>query len=142
MKKVKIKEIVSYNGHSVRNNGAITLNFKAMYSELTKTIELLQLLNNDVTLSTKNERIGVFRVKDVVIGGDGESKLKFDSMVDYVETDIVNKLVSVDGEFCMYMESVVDMEDGKEEIEEEETDEQEEGEADEEEDWDDEDWDE
>lgn len=120
MKKVKIEEFVSYNGHNVKANGTVTLNFKAMYSELVKTINVLQLLNNDVTVSTKDARLGSFRVKDVVIDGDGESKIKFDSMTDFVEMDEINKLVSVEGEFKIVMTANIEEEDSDQESDEEE----------------------
>lgn len=141
MKKVHIEEMVSYNGHNVKANGTVTLNFKAMYSELVKTIQVLQLLNNDVVVSTKDSKLGSFRVKDVVVDGDGESKLKFDSMTDYVEMDRINSLVSVDGEFKISMDASVDVEDEEESEEVEEEQEETSDDDWDEEDGDDEDWD-
>ena len=72
---VKIKEIVKYNGHSVKANGSFDLNFKAMYSELTNSMQVLQLLNNDVTIvakpaGSKAIKLGVFRVKNVKFSED------------------------------------------------------------------------
>lgn len=133
-KKVKIEEFVSYNGHNVKANGTVTLNFKAMYSELVKTINVLQLLNNDVRVSIKDTRLGSFRVKDVVVDGDGESKIKFDSMTDFVEMDEINKLVSAEGEFKISMEADIELEDDEENEAEEEI-------ADENDEEDDEGWD-
>jgi hypothetical protein len=132
MKDIKIKEFVAYNGSATKANGVVTLNLKAMYSELTNTIKVLQLLNNDVKITVNDEKVlGVFRVKDVVIDGDGQSKLKFESMSEAVEMSVMNSLVNIDGEFSILMQSKVDLEDAEDEDEEaEET-------SDDDEDWDD-----
>ena len=140
MKKITIKEFVKYNGHNVKSNTTVSLNFKAMYSELTKTIQVLQLLNNDVKIEADGKPLGVFRVKNVSVSDDGESTLKFESMADAVEMDNLNSLVTAENEIKITMESVVDLEDGNEEIEEDEA-EPEEVEEETDEDWDDEDWD-
>lgn len=136
MKKISIKEFVKYNGHNVKSNTTVSLNFKAMYSELTKTIQVLQLLNNDVKITADNKPLGVFRVKNVSVSDDGESTLKFESMAEAVEMDNLNSLITAENEVSIVMESVVDLEDGNEEIEEEET-ESAESDTDEDDDWDD-----
>ena len=139
MKKIVIKQFVRYNGHNVKSNTTVSLNFKAMYSELTKTIQILQLLNNDVKIEADGKPLGVFRVKNVSVSDDGESTLKFESMADAVEMDNLNSLVTAENEVKITMESVVDLEDGNEEVEEEVESEEVEEETDE--DWDEEDWD-
>lgn len=135
-KNIKIEEFVAYNGSSTKANGVITLNLKAMYSELTKTIQVLQLLNNDVSIVVNDKtKLGLFRVKDVVVDGDGQSKLKFESLAEAVEMNNINSLVGIEGEFKITMESKVELEDeSEEEAESEESDEEDD------EDWDDEDW--
>jgi len=137
MKNIKIEEFVSYNGHAVKSNATVNLNLKAKYSEIVKTINLLQLLNNDVTVTVnKDTKLGVFRVANVVVDGDGESKIKLESMNDFVEMDAVNSLVSIDGEFKILFEANVDFEDAEEETQEEADEENDDSE------WDDEEWDE
>ena len=145
MKKISIKEFVRYNGHNVKSNTTVSLNFKAMYSELTKTIQVLQLLNNDVKITAGDKPLGTFRVKNVSVSDDGESTLKFESMADAVEMDNLNSLINLENEVAIVMESVVDLEDGNEEVEEDDNDEVEEleeieDETEDDEDWDDEDW--
>lgn len=140
MKKVKIREVVSYNGHNVKSNGVVNLNLKAMYSELVNTIQVLQLLNNDVKISViegKSENsLGMFRVKNVSISDDGESVLKFETLAEAAEMDKINSLVGKETEFTINMFAEV-------EVEEESDDEEEEDETSDE-DWDDvlgeEDW--
>lgn len=112
---IKIVEMVKYNGHSIKNSGAIDLSFKAMYSELTKSIQALQLLNNDVTLAVKkaNEKpfkVGIFRIKNVIIDGDGESTLKFVSITDAVELNQLNDIISSD-EYQIAMKANIEKED-------------------------------
>lgn len=114
MEKIKIKEMVSYNGHQVKANGIVNLSFKAMYSELTNSIKLLQLLNNDVKITCKIGKepvsLGMFRIKSVIISDDGTSTLKFDSATDYVEINNLNTII-VSDEFRVLFEADVDLEE-------------------------------
>ena len=50
---VKVKEIVKYGGHNLSANGSVNLTLRASYSELTSTIQLMQMLNNDVNIKAK-----------------------------------------------------------------------------------------
>lgn len=99
---IKVKEVVKYNGHSLSANGSVNLAFKAMYGELTNTIKTMQMLNNDVTIKAKvgnkTLKLGMFRIKDIRIGGDGESTIKFNGLNDYVEMDNLNELPLRDSE--------------------------------------------
>lgn len=112
MKKIKIKEVVGYNGHNVKANGIVLLNLKAMYSELVNTIQVLQLLNNDVKITVvegKNESsLGMFRVKNVNVSDDGESVLKFETLAEAAEMDVINSLVGKETEFTIKMFAEVD----------------------------------
>lgn len=93
---VKVKQLVEYNGHGLRANGSVDLNLKVKYSGLVNTIQLMQLLNNDITIkarvSNKVTRLGIFRIKNILIDGDGESKIKFVGLSDYIEMDELNNL--------------------------------------------------
>lgn len=95
---IKVKQVVKYDGHNIMANGSVNLGFKASYSELTKTIELQQLLNNDVEIKCKLPAekgiviLGRFRIKKTEIDGDGESKIKLNGLKDYIETDNLNML--------------------------------------------------
>lgn len=126
MQKVKIREVVAYNGHNVKANGIVTLNLKAMYSELVNTMKVLQLLNNDVKISVvegKSESsIGMFRVKNVNISDDGESVLKFETLAEAAEMDKINSLVGKETEFTINMFAEVDMEDSDESDEDDDED--------------------
>ena len=97
MTNIKVKEVVVYGGHSMSANGSVNLTLKAQYSELPNSIRMMQLLNNDVDIKAKAPgskamRLGVFRVKQIVVDGDGESVLKFNGLSDCIEMDNLNVL--------------------------------------------------
>lgn len=99
--KVKIKAIAEYNGHSVRTNKNVDISFKFSYDEITNYIRLIQCLNNDVTIFVKvgdgkADNVGVFRIKDIHVDHDGEGRARFNSMTDYVNTEIINSLVGTE----------------------------------------------
>lgn len=45
---VKVKEVVKYGGHNLSANGSVNLTMNASYSELVNSIQVSQMLNNDV----------------------------------------------------------------------------------------------
>lgn len=116
---IKVKEVVKYNGHSITANGSVNFNLKARYSELTNTIMLMQMLNNDVNIKAKLPggkpmKLGMFKVKQVVIEGDGESQLKFNGLNDYIEMDNLNILPTNNDEtkeFVVMMEAEIEDEE-------------------------------
>ena len=119
---VKIKEVVKYGGHSLSANGAVNFTLKAGYSELPKTIQVMQMLNNDVSIKAKIPgkqviNLGSFRVKQIIVDGDGESVLKFNGLNDYIEMDNLNTLPMNDSEvkeFAVMLEAEIENENGEE----------------------------
>lgn len=98
---VKVQVICRYNGHSVKSNGNIDLSLKTEYGELANSIQLTQMLNNDINLIVKPAekkaiKIGIFRLKQLRIDHDGVAVIGLNSITDYVEVDNVNTLVSED----------------------------------------------
>ena len=122
---IKVKEVVRYDGHSLSANGSVNFNLKAAYSELTNTINLMQMLNNDVNIKAKVPggkpmKLGSFMVKQIVIDGDGESKIKFNGLNDYIEMDNLNLLplnTDENKEFVVLMEAEIE-EEGENDVEE------------------------
>lgn len=120
---VKVKEVVEYKGHSLSANGSVNFTLKAQYSELTKTIQLMQMLNNDVSIKAKIPggspmKLGFFRVKQIVIDGDGESTIKFNGLNDYIEMDNLNLLplnTDENKQFVVLMETEIEEEENGEE---------------------------
>ena len=69
----------------------------------------------------KPMKLGSFRVKQIVIDGDGESTIKFNGLNDYIEMDNLNVLPQNDSdtkEFVVLMEADIEeegeLEDGEE----------------------------
>ena len=122
---IKVKEVVKYGGHSLSANGSVNFTLKASYSEITNSIKLLQMLNNDVNIkakipSGKPMKLGMFRIKQVIFDGDGESTIKFNGLNDYIEMDNLNLLPlnSDDNkEFVVLMEAEIEEEE-EEDVEE------------------------
>lgn len=123
MSSIKVKEVVEYKGHSLSANGSVNFTLKAQYSELTKTIQLMQMLNNDVSIKAKVPggspmKLGFFRVKQIVIDGDGESTIKFNGLNDYIEMDNLNLLplnTDENKQFVVLMEAEIEEEENGEE---------------------------
>lgn len=119
---IKVKEVVKYAGHSLSANGSVNFTLKASYSELTNTIQLMQMLNNDVVIKAKLPggkpmKLGMFRIKQIVIDGDGESTLKFNGLNDYIEMDNLNVLPlnsDENKEFVVVAEAEIENEEGEE----------------------------
>lgn len=118
---VKVKEVVRYAGHSLAASGSVNFNLKASYSELSNTIKTMQMLNNDVVIKAKLPagkpmKLGMFRVKQIVVDGDGESMLKFNGLNDYIEMDNLNLLPlnsDENKEFVVLMEAEIENEEGE-----------------------------
>ena len=125
MRKVKVKGFFSYKGHSVLQNGSVNLTLKAMYSEIANSVQLLQMLNNDVSIqvkmgSGKPFQIGTFRIKSVNFDGDGESIVKFNSLNDFVDIDSINKMITKDEFKVLFVANIEEEDDAEEQDGEEE----------------------
>lgn len=115
---IKVKEVVKYGGHSLSANGSVNFTLKAQYSELSNTIKLMQMLNNDVNIKAKIPggnpmKLGSFRIKQIIIDGDGESIIKFNGLNDYIEMDNLNVLPlnsDENKEFVVLMEAEIEEE--------------------------------
>ena len=123
MNDIKVRQVVTYGGHSLKANGAVDFTLKSAYSELVNTIKLMQMLNNDVEIKAKLPgkkamKLGSFRIKQIVIDGDGESILKFNGLNDHIEMDNLNLLplnTDDDKEFAVMMEAEIEEEEEGEE---------------------------
>lgn len=119
-KNIKIKDVVKYGGHNQSANGSVNLTLIAAYGELVHTIEASQLLNNDIFVKfklpgMKAEKLGMFRIKQLIIDGDGESKIKLNGLSDYIEMDKINLLplrTDETPEFNVLFEAEVELEGG------------------------------
>lgn len=114
---VKVMAVAQYKGHSIKETGSVNLNFRLKYDQLPNSIQLLQMLNNDVKISVKIPdepaiKLGMFRIAGVNIDGDGESMVKLNGLNDYIETDNLNSLVTKEL-FRVKFEAEIEEEEGK-----------------------------
>ena len=93
---------------------------------MTNTIQLLQLLSNDIKLVVKkpNEKpfkLGTFRLQALNYDHDGQAKIRFNSMTDFVEVDDVNRLIPDDKQerFSIRVMAEIEIEEGDEQEDEE-----------------------
>ena len=124
-KKIDFKVVAKYNGHQVKPSGAVDLNLVCEYGEMRNTIQLLQLLSNDIKLSVKKPsekpfKLGTFRLQALNYDHDGQAKIRFNSMTDFVEVDELNRLIPDEKEdrFVVRFAAEVELEEG--DIEDEE----------------------
>lgn len=123
-KHVEVKVIGKYNGHSVKANKSVDLGIKAGYDQLAQAVQLLQFLNNDVTIKAKIPdespfSLGTFRVQAVNVSHDGESAIKFNSMADYTEVDNISKLIGSEM-VVLRVEADIELEDADDDDDDEE----------------------
>ena len=83
----------------------------------------MQMLNNDISIKAKVPngkpmKLGMLRIKQIIIDGDGESTIKFNGLNDYVEMDNLNLLPlnsDENKEFAVLMEAEIEKEDNEDE---------------------------
>ena len=117
MANIKIKAIGKYNGHDVKANKSVNISFKLGYDQLVNTIKLTQLLNENITIITRIGKespikLGMFMLRDIKIDHDGESMIKLNSQMDYVEADNLNKLLEETLQIMFVAE--IEIEEGEE----------------------------
>lgn len=97
-KKFKQKGVATFEGITIGKNKAVVVKFKLRYDEILTSVELLQGLNNDITVHAKAEDTGVMSLGMFTIGAvnfdrDGNATIPFKSLVDNVNLDNICKLV-------------------------------------------------
>lgn len=121
MEKVSIKTIASYGGHNINQVKNISLTLKFTYDTITKYIQSIQMLNENVSIIAAIDgekiKLGSFMINSINIDHDGAGKIKFKSQVDYVELENITKIISNDA-FKVALIAEIDT-DGEEEAEKE-----------------------
>lgn len=101
MQTVKVMSVAQYKGHSLNENGSVNLSLKFKYDQLVNVVQLTQMFSNDVIVAVKipevgSFKLGMFRIKNITIDGDGESTVKLNGLNDYIEVDNLNNIVTKD----------------------------------------------
>ena len=120
MQNVKIKTVASYGGHNVNQAGSVSLKLVFSYDTITKYIQAIQMLNENVNLlaviNGEKIKLGSFMINSINIDHDGAGKIKFNSQLDYVEIDNISKLINSDL-FKIMLQAEIDVEENEEEEE-------------------------
>ena len=120
MQNVKIKTVASYGGHNVNQAGSVSLKLVFSYDTITKYIQAIQMLNENVNLlaviNGEKIKLGSFMINSINIDHDGAGKIKFNSQLDYVEIDNISKLINSDL-FKIMLQAEIDVEENNEEEE-------------------------
>lgn len=100
-KKLKQKGIATFAGFNVGKNKVVTLKLKLKYDEVITSIELLQALNNDITIHAKIPdcqamNLGMFMIGGISFDQDGNATIPFKSLVDNVNLDNICKLTDAE----------------------------------------------
>ena len=116
---LKLRVVTQYNGHSIKNNGDLDLNFKADYSEIVNVVSLVRMLNQTITVKTKvasgkPKDLGAFSLKTLSIDRDGESKIKFNSDFNAINPDTLADLLQPETLITLQCSATVDVEEGDE----------------------------
>ena len=123
MQNVKIKTVASYGGHNVNQAGSVSLKLVFSYDTITKYIQAIQMLNENVNLlaviNGEKIKLGSFMINSINIDHDGAGKIKFNSQLDYVEIDNISKLINSDL-FKIMLQAEIDVEENNEEEDNEE----------------------
>ena len=97
-KKFKQKGIATFEGLSIGKNKTVQVKFKLRYDEILTSVELLQGLNNDITVHAKGatgkaQNLGLFTIGAVNFDKDGNATIPFKALVDNVNLDSICNLV-------------------------------------------------
>ena len=105
-KELRQKGIATFNGITIGANKIITLKFKFRYDEILTSVNLLQGLNNDITViakcpDKKPKNLGLFTIGSINFDKDGNAVIPFKSLVDSVNLEDICSLV--DEEYIQLM---------------------------------------
>lgn len=97
-RKLKQHGIASFEGMSIGKNKTIQVKFKLRYDEILTSVELLQGLNNDITLHAKVPdkkpmNLGIFTIGAINFDKDGNATIPFKSLTDNVNVESICSLV-------------------------------------------------
>lgn len=91
-----LKTYINYAGHTIKNNGNVTLTVRFSYGELEDvTKSLCDMLSEDISISVKLNaqtilNLGKFRIHAINISKEGETTVRFTSISSEGFADIYN----------------------------------------------------
>lgn len=117
-KKFKQKGIATFGGLNIGKNRTVQVKFKLRYDEILTSVELLQGLNNDITIHAKTAignpmNLGIFTIGALNFDKDGNATIPFKSLVDNVNLDNICSLV--DEEYILLrFQAIIELPDNSE----------------------------
>lgn len=114
-KKLKQQGMATFEGLTIGKNKTVQVKFKLRYDEVLTSVNLLQGLNNDITVhakvpSKKPMNLGIFTIGAVNFDKDGNATIPFKSLVDNVNLDSICSLV--DEEFIqLRFQAIIELPD-------------------------------
>ncbi len=123
MEKIKVKLESQYNGHSIKKNGSVDMNFILPYSEIINAVKLLQLINCNINVSAKvgtNKpvNLGVFYLNKMNIDRDGQVKLSFNTELESSEINNMTELTEPETIIHLLCSGVIEKENEEEDDDE------------------------
>lgn len=113
-KEIKLKLKGTYGGHSIKTSGVVHVDFSFNYTELIQVVPLIQCLNNNIRIVAKVDdevlKLGSYMLNQVKVNHDGTSSVRFNSIIDSIEADNLNKLYGKEKEIQMQIKSKIILE--------------------------------
>jgi hypothetical protein len=118
-KNMNLKGVSTFEGWTVGKNKITTLKLGMRYDEVVTSVNLLQGLDVDITVSAKipNEKpmqLGLFRVNGLSFDKDGNSKITLQALTDNVELNNISNLIDADA-FQVMFKALIEIECEEEE---------------------------
>lgn len=118
-KTIKLKGISKFVGMNISANKIITLNVVMGYEEIVTSIQLLQGLNNDITVFAKlgigkAKSLGMFTVNSVNFDRDGNAKVSLKSMVSNVELENIIEIIDNEEILQLLFKAIIELPDNGE----------------------------
>lgn len=124
-KEFKQRGIAEFKGLQVMPSKIVKVSFKFRYDEMITSVSLLQGLNTDITIHAKISgkkavNLGIFTIGAVTFDKDGNAIIQFKSMVNNVNMDKVDDILSLDPDDILQLQFLAVLELQDSEIQEDE----------------------
>ena len=114
--KLAITAVGQYDGHTVKKNKAIDLKFKFSYDERSNMATAIAFINQNINVVVKVEnnkpvKIGMFDMHELKFDKDGQCFVKLSSTIDYIETDNLNEIITINNLIKIRMQAEIILEE-------------------------------
>lgn len=118
-KEMKVRGISKFVSLNISASKVVTLNMLMRYDEIVTSVQLLQGLNNDITVLAKlplgkPKSLGMFTVNGINFDKDGNAKVTLKSLTQNVELDNITEIIEEDTVQLMFR-AIIELEMKEEE---------------------------